>query len=221
MLNGPSIAPLSGVAKQLVVILHGYGDSGQGILALGEQWREGLPDAAFVAPNAPDVCEAFAAGFQWFPIRVADGIVTKAFDNADIVREPAKQLNDYIDAQLAHYGLDDSQLAVVGFSQGCMMTLYTMPRRKKPCAAIIGYSGMLVDAQGLKADGIVKPPVLAMHGDRDDVVPPSMLADIEQGMTDAGFNIETAMRTGLGHSIDQFGLMRGLSFLQEHFGIAE
>ena len=220
MLNGPSIAPLSGVAKQLVVILHGYGDSGQGILALGEQWREGLPDAAFVAPNAPDVCEAFAAGFQWFPIRVADGIVTKAFDKADIVRDPAKKLNDYIDAQLEHYGLDDSQLAVVGFSQGCMMTLYTMPRRKKPCAAIIGYSGMLVDAQGLKADGIVKPPVLAMHGDRDDVVPPSMLADIEQGMTDAGFNIETAMQAGLGHSIDQFGLIRGLSFLQEHFGIS-
>jgi phospholipase/carboxylesterase len=126
-------------------------------------------------------------------------------------------LSNYIDQQLAKWGVDDSGLAIAGFSQGAMMAMYTMPRRKKPCAAVVGYSGMLLDAQGLKGADIVKVPILAIHGDADEIVPPDNLARIEKGFEAAGFEIETAMRPGLGHGIDHFGLTRGLQFVQEGF----
>lgn len=212
-LDGPFLTPKSGKAKQLVVLLHGYGDSGAGLIGIGHEWREALPDAAFVAPNAPDICEQFAGGYQWFSLRAIDRDSIERGRQAETV---APVLSHFIDQQLEKWGLDDSALAVAGFSQGAMMAMYTMPRRKKPCACVIGYSGMLIDAAALKGEGIVKMPILAIHGDSDDVVPPENLQIIGDGFSAAGFNIETIMRQRLGHSIDSFGLMRGADFIVEN-----
>lgn len=216
-LNGSVLTPLSGTAKQLVVILHGYGDSGQGIMGLGHEWREGLPDAAFVAPNAVSPCDGFPSGYQWFALRANQPVDSTTYDRAEIIKPAAEALNDYIDAQLAHWGVAENQLAVMGFSQGAMMAMYTMPRRKTACAAVLGYSGMIIDPAGLKGPDIVKPPILAIHGAMDDVVPPHSLDEVEKAFSDADFEIEAVMRKGLPHSIDAFGVMRGLSFMQENF----
>lgn len=213
-LDGPFIAPKSGKAKQLVIFLHGYGANGNDLISIGEEWAADLPDAAFVSPNAPEVCEAWSAGYQWFPIRAISPEAMERDKYASIV---APVLSHYIDQQLTKWGVEDSGLGVAGFSQGAMMAMYTMPRRKKPCAAVIGYSGMLLDAQGLKGPDIVKMPVLAIHGDADEIVPPDNLARIDSGFSAAGFEIETAMRPALGHGIDHFGLTRGLQFVQEGF----
>jgi phospholipase/carboxylesterase len=211
-LDGPFIAPQSGKAKELVIFLHGYGSNGDDLIGLGEQWAHAMPDAAFVSPNAPQVCEQFSAGYQWFPIRAIDPATIEREKHAASV---APILSQFIDEQLEKWGVEDSRLAVVGFSQGAMMAMYAMPRRKKPCAAVIGYSGMMLDAAGLLGQGIVKVSVLAIHGDFDEVVMPDNLARIEEGFSAAGFDIETVMRPGLGHGIDQFGMMRGLQFIQE------
>jgi phospholipase/carboxylesterase len=96
-----------------------------------------------------------------------------------------------------------------------MMAMYIMPRRKTPCAAVISYSGLLIDAAELKSQGIVKMPVLAVHGDADEIVPPEHLQAVEKGFSAAGFDVETVLRPGLGHGIDQFGLIRGMQFLKE------
>ena len=214
MLSAGFIPPQSGTAKQLVVFLHGYGDSAEGILTLGEEWGDALPDAAFAAPNAPAVCEAFAGGYQWFSIRA---IERERLEREAPMVEVSAILNEYLDAELARWGLSDKQLVVVGFSQGAMMAMYAMPRRKQACAGVIGYSGMLLDAAGLTAAGIQKMPVLAIHGDSDEVVPPQCLSEVEAGFTAAGFDVETIMRPHLGHGIDPFGLMRGVDYCRECF----
>lgn len=212
-LDGPFIAPKSGKAKQLVILLHGYGDSGNGLIDIGQEWQDALPDAAFVAPHAPEVCEQFASGYQWFSIRALD---RDSINRGKQVQGVSPILSHFIDQQLQKWSVDESALAVAGFSQGAMMAMYTMPRRAKPCAAVIGYSGMLIDPEGLiAAEGIVKMPILAIHGDRDDVVPPSSLVDVENGFADAGFQVETIIRPGMGHSIDRFGLVRGADFINE------
>ncbi len=218
-LDGPFLPPRGGQAKQLVIFLHGYGDSGAGLLPIGQEWAAGLPDAAFAAPNACDVCESWPEGYQWFRIFEPDGTIISRVDRAELIGAPAQALNAYIDAQLQKWGVAEDKLAVVGFSQGAMMAMYAMPRRKNPCAGVIGYSGMLLDPEGLKSENIVKMPVLAIHGAQDDVVPPGNLSIVDNGFTDAGFQIETVMRPGLGHSIDGFGLSRGLDFLRERFGL--
>ncbi len=213
-ISGSFIAPRSGQAKQLVVLLHGYGANGDDLLSIGEDWGDALPDAAFVGPNAPSVCDEFVAGFQWFPIRA---INRELIEREQPMRAVLPALNTYLDAQLAHWGVDDSQLIVAGFSQGAMMAMYAMPRRRKPCAGVIGYSGMLVDAAGLKAPDIQKMPILAIHGDSDAVVPPECLQGVAEGFDAAGFDVETVLRPHLGHGIDQFGLIRGVDFCRECF----
>ncbi|MFH1158493.1 MAG: dienelactone hydrolase family protein [Pseudomonadota bacterium] len=216
-LDGPFLPPKSGKAKQMVMFLHGYGANGEDLLSIGADMADTFPDTVFLSPNAPEPCEAFPAGFQWFPIRSADGTVSKELDRAETIRKPAAVLNSFIDAQLTQWGVDESRLIVIGFSQGSMMALYAMPRRAKPCAGIISYSGMLIDAAGLKAQGIVRPPVLAVHGDADEVVPPFNLKAIQEGFSAAGFNIETVLRPALGHGIDQPGLARGVKFIKKAF----
>ena len=219
-IDGPFLAPKSGgKAQQLVIFLHGYGSNGDDLLSIGEEWAEHLPDAAFVSPNAPDPCDMNPAfGYQWFAIRAIDRAAMERDKAIETVRPV---LDGFIDEQLRKWDIPENRLIVAGFSQGAMMALYCMPRRKKPCAGIIGYSGMLIDAHGLKGEGIVRMPVLAIHGERDEVVPPGMLEGISDGFSSAKFDVETIMRPQLAHSIDQFGLIRGLEFCRECFDIAE
>lgn len=197
----------------MVIFLHGYGSNGEDLLSIGGEWASALPDAVFVSPHAPERCEQWPTGYQWFSIRAVD---RAALEREKQIEKVTPVLNNFIDSQLKEWGVDESRLVVVGFSQGAMMAMYAMPRRRKPCAGIIGYSGMLLDAPGLKAPGIVKPPVLAIHGDEDDVVLPFCLSEVQAGFSAAGFNVETVMRPGLGHGIDPFGLMRGLEFVKKN-----
>ena len=109
-LDGAHIAPRSGKAKQMVIFLHGYGANGDDLLNIGEEWAAELPDAVFIAPNAPDICEASPMGYQWFSIREIDG---KSFERDRLVETVAPVLSAYIDEQLQKWGVPESQLAVV------------------------------------------------------------------------------------------------------------
>ncbi len=209
-----TIEPQSGKAKNMVIFLHGYGSNKDDLISIGMEWVSDLPDTVFLSPNAPEICDQMPSmGFQWFPIGYS--VDRETFERGEFVEKVAPLLNEYIDTQLEKWDIDESNLVVVGFSQGTMVTMYTMPRRKKPCAAILGYSGMLIRPDDLKGEGIVKMPVLAIQGDADNVVPPESLSEIEEGFSAAGFEIETIMRPNVMHGIDEFSMKRGLSFIKE------
>ena len=80
-------------------------------------------------------------------------------------------LDAFIDAELGRRGLAEDSLALVGFSQGTMMALHVAPRRARPAAAVVGYSGMLIAPQLLAAEIKSRPPMLLVHGTADPVVP--------------------------------------------------
>lgn len=214
-LDGSYLAPASGQASSMVVFLHGYGANGDDLLSMGESWAKELPNTVFLGPNAPAVCEAWAQGYQWFSIRALEKGAMAERERQ--IAEAAPILNNFIDEQLEHWKIPDNKLVVVGFSQGAMMAMYTMPRRRKPCAGVIAYSGMLIGGEGLKTPGTVRMPILAIHGDADEVVPPDSLDYVEKGFSAAGFDYEVIMRPNVGHQIDHFSFMRGLSFIQKVF----
>lgn len=207
------IPAASGTPTSMVIFLHGYGANGDDLLSMGEIWSKDLPDTVFLGPNAPDVCEAWAQGYQWFSIRALErGNMAERERQISIA---APILSQFIDEQLKKWNIPESKLVVVGFSQGAMMAMYAMPRRKDPCAGIVAYSGMLIDGNGLKSTDVVKMPVLAIHGEADEVVPPESLEYVEKGFSEAGFDCESILRPGIGHQIDQFSFMRGLNFIQK------
>jgi phospholipase/carboxylesterase len=208
-LNGPSAAPYSGgPAKSLVIFLHGYGSNGADLIGLAPYWAAALPDTLFLAPDAPQPCDGVPYGRQWWPLTSLTPTARAAG-----VRVSAPALNAYIDAQLAANGLREDKLALVGFSQGTMMALHVGPRRAKALACVIGYSGMLADPDALAAEVATKPPLLLVHGDRDDVLPVDALHQATAQLKHLNFDVAAHVSPGLGHSIDEPGLQLGGHFL--------
>jgi phospholipase/carboxylesterase len=206
MIDGPRMAPASGApARSLVILLHGYGSNGDDLIGLAPHWRGALPATAFVAPNAPEPCPGAPGGYQWWALTGGD--------RAKGAASAAPVLDAFIDAELARHGLDESRLALVGFSQGTMMALQVGPGRPRALAGIVGYSGMLADEAGLAAVGVTRPPVLLVHGDADPMIPVAALQRASDALTRNGFEVQTHVSPGLGHSIDLAGLQLGERFL--------
>ena len=213
-LDGPAQPPAAGTAKQLVVLLHGYGADGNDLIGLAPHWAPLLPEAEFVSPHAPFPCEAMPFGRQWFGFqgRTQDQVV-------EGVRIAAGILDHYLTRLLAERKMDESSLALVGFSQGAMMSLFVGLRRAKPVAAIVAYSGRLFAPESLGSELRARPKVLLVHGDHDEVVPPDALPRAYEALEAAKVPVAQMLRPGLGHGIDGEGLARGGEFLRSAFGL--
>ncbi|PKU22780.1 alpha/beta hydrolase [Telmatospirillum siberiense] len=215
-LSGPSVPTASGnPARQLVVFLHGVGSDGDDLIALAPYFARWLPDAAFLAPHAPLPFDMAPVGRQWFSLQNLD---SQAISEG--VASAAPSLDRYLDEQLAAHGLTDGDLALVGFSQGTMMALHVALRRHTPCAAVVGYSGLLAAPERLPAEATARPPILLVHGEEDEVVPHDFLALAEKTLSVVGIPVDTLSCPGLGHSINDDGLMAGMQFVTQAFGLA-
>lgn len=214
-LNGPGAASASGnPAKQLVVFLHGVGADGDDLIGLAPYFAHWLPDAAFLSPHGPFPFDMAPTGRQWFSMQ---DLTPQAIIEG--VQAAAPSLDRYLDEQLAARGLNDGDLALVGFSQGTMMALHVALRRPKACAAVVGYSGLLAAPDLLPAELTVRPPVLLVHGEDDQVVPHEFQPLAEKALSVMGIAVDTLSCPNLGHSINDEGLMAGIRFVAQAFGI--
>ncbi len=214
IVNGSSLQPLSGgPPKQIVLLLHGYGSNGADLISLAPHWQRTLPNALFLAPNAP---QRMNSGYQWWPLST---FTPQALATGAAAAAPA--IDAFIDRKLAQYGLSDADLALVGFSQGTMMALHVGLRRATKVAGILGYSGALTGAADLPNQIITKPPVLLVHGSADPVVPVSALHAAEHALRRLGLDVATHVSAGLGHSVDPVGLRLGAEFIERVFKKAE
>jgi phospholipase/carboxylesterase len=216
-LDGPRLAPRSGPAQQLVVFLHGYGADGNDLIDIGGAWQQYLPQAAFVSPHAPEPCGQAPVGRQWFPLTFRD-----PNERWIGVNKAAPVLQRFLDAELLRHKLPPSALALVGFSQGTMMALHLGLRRAVAPAAIVGYSGLLVvppdgEIEAFAGEIKSRPPVLLVHGDRDELIPAQALFQAAQGLAGLGLTVEWHLSPGIGHGIDAEGLRHGGEFLARRF----
>jgi phospholipase/carboxylesterase len=211
-LSGPRLPAAQGhKADRLVVFCHGYGADGNDLIGLGAQWQRAMPTTAFVSPNAPQPCPG-SPGYQWFPI--------SRLDPAEMlkgVQSAAATLDAFLDEELNRLGLDHSRLALVGFSQGTMMSLHVGLRRKTPPAAILGFSGALAGPELLPNEATGKPKVMLIHGDADQVIPVQALFAAAQGLGAAEIPVQWHISRGIPHGIGPDGLDLGGKFLVEAF----
>jgi phospholipase/carboxylesterase len=212
-LSGPSVPPAAGgKARRLIVFLHGFGADGNDLIGLAPYFADVAPDAEFLSPHAPYPCQMAGFGRQWFNVYEQDPNGRLA-----AIRVAAAILNQYLDEELAKRGLNDGDLALIGFSQGTMMSLFVAPRRAKPVAGVIGYSGRLESPELVAKEKKSAPPVLLVHGDRDDRLPVELLDRASETLKVSGISVEHHVRPGLGHSIDEEGIRLGRDFLARIF----
>ena len=203
----------SGRAEALVILLHGYGADGADLIGLGEMLAPALPNAAFIAPDAPSRCTVNPMGYQWFPIPWIDG--SSEAEMAAGFRGAARGLDAWLTDTMAAEGVAPAQVALVGFSQGAMMSLHVAPRRPEPLAGIVAFSGRYVEAP--EAGPILsKPPVLLTHGDRDEVIPVAALHEAREALSAEGFALRWHVSPGMGHGIGQDSLGLAAEFLATH-----
>jgi phospholipase/carboxylesterase len=99
-----------------------------------------------------------------------------------------------------------------------MMALHVGLRRAVAPAAIVGYSGLFVLPNGAEPAAVAaeiksRPPVLLIHGDRDELIPVQALFHATQALAALEIPVEWHISAGIGHGIDQEGLRQGGEFL--------
>ena len=209
IVNSSSLQPLTGGSpKKIVLLLHGYGSSGADLISLAPHWQRDLPDALFLAPNAPRRLSNLSSGYQWWPL---SAFTPQALASGAASAAPA--IAAFIERKLHQYGLTDANLAIVGFSQGTMMALHVGLRRPHQVAAIIGYSGMLTGGHELSHLPITRPPVMLVHGSADPVVPVAALHAAKTELEHLGIDVTTHISLGVGHTVDPVGLRMGGEFV--------
>ena len=207
-----SVSPLSkNKPKQVVVLCHGYGGDGKDISVLAMNWQRFLPDAILLCPNAPEICAVHPQGYQWFDLTV---------EKAEIILEKSllaeEKLNIFLDQVLDNFQLGPNNLALVGFSQGCMMGIQVGLKKKKQINCLVGYSGKIINQKHLSDNINSRPKIFLMHGENDTIVPPTHLLEAKEYLTNHGLKIRTKMFKNCEHRIPVEGSSLGLAFLKKN-----
>lgn len=218
-LRAERVEPASGEARSALVLLHGYGANGQDLIGLADALAPHLPDTLFLAPDAPERCDGAPMGLQWFPIPWLDGSSEEMARNG--LERAARDLDRFLDGVMLDEDLLPEQVAILGFSQGTMMALHVAPRREEPVAALVAFSGRLLEPEALATEARSRPPVLLVHGDRDEMVPVQALPEAARALEAAGWTeVFAHVMKGTGHGIAPDGLSVALAFLRQRLGVA-
>jgi len=211
-LDVTSVTPLSkNKPRQGIILCHGYGGDGKDISSLAINWRRFLPDAIFLCPNAPEICTVNPRGYQWFDL---------TSEKEEVILEKSlmaeEKLNTFLDQVFDNFQLEPTNLALVGFSQGCMVSIQVGLKKKEQINCIIGYSGKVINQKHLSNNINSKPKIFLMHGENDTIVPPTHLLEAKAYLNKCGLKIKTKLFKNCDHKIPVEGSSLGLGFLKKN-----
>ena len=197
--------------RQAIVLCHGYGGNGRDISVLANNWQRFLPECIFLCPNAPEICAVNPQGYQWFDL---------TSEKEEVILEKSliaeEKLNIFLNQVLDNFQLDTNNLALVGFSQGCMISIQTALKKKKQINCLVGYSGKVVNQKHLSDNINSKPKMFLMHGANDTIVSPTYLLEAKEYLVSRGLKIKIKMFKDCEHRIPVEGSSLGLEFLRKN-----
>ena len=198
--------------KSAVILLHGYGGDGNDISMLTLNWKRFLPNTIFLCPNGHEKCLVNPAGYQWFDL-------TK--DDPEYILEQSKKaekkLKQFIEEVKNEYGLENSQICVSGFSQGCMMSINLGLTSSEDYNCIVGFSGKIINQEDLTKRKTSSTKILLLHGDKDEVVSPTFLLEAKDFLIRNSIEIETKMLKNCDHHIPIEASSKALHYIKGNF----
>jgi len=212
ILDVTSISPLSkNKPRQAIILFHGYGGDGKDISDLAIYWQRFLPEAIFLCPNAPEVCAVYPKGYQWFDL---------TSEKEEVILEKSliaeEKISTFLDQVFDNFQLGSNNLALVGFSQGCMMSIQVGLKKKEKINCLVGYSGKVINQKHLSENINSKPKIFLMHGSNDTIVPPIHLLEAKEYLNKCGIKIKTKLFKNCEHRIPVEGSSLGLGFLKKN-----
>lgn len=197
------------MTDKLVIMFHGVGSNGRDLLPIAQYWQRQIEDLSIASPNAPFPFMHSHEVFEWFSLT---GITEE--NRFERIQQAREYFDQTVQRILDEQGFADrlNQVVFCRFSQGTMMSLDAVASGRWPIAAVIGFSGRLASPIEANANNTAK--VSLMHGEADEVIPVYESQDAFKALRAAGFNVELETYKGLGHSINELELKRGLEFLK-------
>lgn len=181
-----------GTPQQLILLFHGVGSKPHAMQALGVRLAGEFPKALVVAPRAPTPSPN-RNGFQWFAL---DGVTDD--NRADRV---AAALPEF-EACVAHWqklaGVEAAATALVGFSQGAIMSLESSKRASPFAGRVVAIGGRYAT---LPAQELAEVTVHLLHGKQDTVVPYSNTVVAAHHLRDLGCDVTAEVLPFVGHEI--------------------
>lgn len=177
MLTSDLIPAADTGSHALLVVLHGLGDSMDGWRWLPNELR--LPWVNYLLVNAPD---DHYGGYSWYDLYG---------DSGPGIRRSRALLTQLLDAQVAA-GFPSGQTAVLGFSQGCLMTLDAGFRYPHRLAALVGISGYVWQPEELLRElssAAKQQRALVTHGTRDPLLPIAPVREQVGQLRSAGLDV--------------------------------
>ena len=196
--------------KNAIILLHGYGGDGADISSIAYTWKRFIDNTVFLCPDGPQTCKLNPVGFQWFDLSIDDQkyIITEA-------RKSEKILTKYIDQIREKYALDNSQIILAGFSQGCMMSINLGLTNNEKYKSVIGFSGKIINKIDLQKRITSKTDILLFHGDADEVVPPSNLLEAKDFLERNKIKVEINIIKDCAHHIPVEALSLALKYIKK------
>ena len=182
--------------KNAIILLHGYGGDSNDISILSLNWKRFLPNTIFLCPDGHQQCPINPRGFQWFDLSKDDPIY--------ILDESIKaedKLKVFINEIKNEYNLNNSNICLSGFSQGCMMSINIGLTSNENFNCVVGFSGKIIDKINLLTRITSKTKMFLIHGDLDVVVPSSYLLEAKDFLLRNNIDVETKLIKNCEHHI--------------------
>ena len=200
--------------KYAVILLHGYGGDGKDISMLTLNWKRFLPNTIFFCPNGHEKCVINPTGYQWFDL---------TRDDQEYILEQSKKaeikLKHYIEQIKNEYSLENSQICLSGFSQGCMISINLGLTSSENYNCVVGFSGKIINQKDLIKRKTSSTKMLLLHGDRDEVVSPTFLLEAKDFLIRNDIKIETEMIKNCNHHIPVEASSKALNYIKNNFQI--
>ena len=200
--------------NQVVILLHGYGGDGKDISMLTLNWKRFLPNTVFLCPNGHEKCEINPTGYQWFDL---------TRDDPDYILEQSKKaelkLQKFIKEVKNEYNLENSQICLSGFSQGCMMSINLGLTSNENYNCIVGFSGKIINQKDLVNRKTSSTKMMLIHGDQDAVVSPTFLLEAKDFLIRNNVEVETKMINNCEHHIPIEASSAALKYIKSNFNI--
>lgn len=218
----------AGQPEKLVFLFHGYGLNAYVMHKLALQLLEDIPDVKVIMPHAPEPLmmpivdndtalrvpqqllgkeAVLTEGLQWFDI---------ANKHINEYRDPlyklAGKLNKFIDEKRDEHGLKDKDIAIMGFSQGGAVAIYTAMLRDNPVSCLVAHSTMFLGGDSLQS----QMPTLFIYGDEDEEFDDGMYQNVVEQLRDYMPLVEEKRIPNLSHKTNNDSRRETSAFIRKH-----
>jgi phospholipase/carboxylesterase len=206
MLNFTEL-PSIGMPIGCILALHGRGVRGEDLAPLAETIA--LEGIRWIFPDGPMELPGFWGGRAWYEIPP---------HHLQGLQQSRKLLFEFVE-RLEQEKIPSKRIALVGFSQGAVMSLDVGVRYPRRIAGIVAMSGYLARPETLaveKSPAAAGLPILLTHGKNDEVLPVEGAREAQATLRAEGFSVRLQEYL-MGHEVVPETLSEVRTFLNQIF----